>query len=120
MPAGEAPAEHVVKVAVVETVKGPSHVVGIPLTITPSSAGIQPFMPASQRRVRAVISITGNGTVALSPDAAQLENGAGTMAQGFLVTAPAVFELQSTNVWYVGNVTGTASLSVITETDQDI
>jgi hypothetical protein len=108
-----------IKVQIVEDRKAPAVIAGIPTTYSPSANGVQQILGTSTRRRRAVISVTGNGTVAFGQSNADVSNSSASNSGVALVTAPAVFELQSTTPWWVGNITGTALVSVIAEIEQD-
>lgn len=116
-PAAEQPKP--IPVTIVEERRAPAQINGIPTTLDPANNGVQPLLPTATRRRRAVVSVTGNGTVAFGTSASDLENAAASSRNLFLVAAPAVFELESTNPWWIGNVTGTALVSVIGETETD-
>lgn len=115
--AAEQPAP--IKVQIVEDRRAPAVIAGIPTTFNPAANGAQPILGTATRRRRAVISVTGAGTVMFGQSNADVTNGSPGNSNVALVTAPAVFELQSTTPWWVNNVSGTALVSVIAEVEQD-
>ena len=106
-----------IKVQIVEERRAPAIITGIPQTYNPAANGIQQILGLVTRRRRAVVSVTGVGTVAFGRTPSDLQNGTTTATA--LFTAPANFEMQSSSAWWVGNVSGTALVSVIAETESD-